>query len=81
MEQKTIFGMGIALVVITIIGLGYWFWQVFPSDEDISNATITVTAVDRNILQNKTFEKVSAMNQNGNLPISVSTNDAMKNPF
>jgi len=81
MEQKTIFGMGIALVVITIIGLGYWFWRVFPSDEDISNATITVTAVDRNILQNKTFEKVSAMNQNGNLPISVSTNDAMKNPF
>jgi len=82
MDRKTQITIGIILVILTIIGLGYWYFLSIPSEKEIKSAVKKIESVDKNILSDKTVKKILQMNINGDLPINVDESSLGKeNPF
>ncbi len=82
MGRKNSIIVGIVITILVIVGLVYWFSLSIPSKAEIESATKEISIPNRNILSDKSLEKIGQMNINGNLPIDLNAQTlGINNPF
>jgi hypothetical protein len=73
---------GIIVILLIVLGLGYWFWTTIPSKSAISSASNPPKTIDVNILKGNTAQQVSQREMNGNIPVTVSAGEiGREDPF
>ncbi len=80
MNKNTKFGLVVILLII--LGLGYWFWTTIPTKADISSATKAPKEIDINILKSNLAQKISQRDKNGDIPVTVNSGEiGREDPF
>ncbi|MCL5795161.1 MAG: hypothetical protein M1338_02290 [Patescibacteria group bacterium] len=80
MGKNTKFGLVIILLIV--LGLGYWFWTTLPSKSEISSASKLPKEIDVNILKGNLAQKISQRDKNGIIPVTVNAGEiGREDPF
>ena len=73
---------GIALLLLVMVGLYFWYRTSVPTQVEIDAAAVQVEKIDSNVLQSKSAKDVMSMDTNGQIPLEVKPEDVGKsNPF
>lgn len=73
---------GIIIILLTISGMVYWFFQTIPNQSAIDAQIIDIKPINTNLLTSSVISSLKNLDKNGEIPVTIQGKNLGKtNPF